>query len=91
VVGKDFDESVLAVNDAYRLSEHFKLSAGIDNLLAKNYSEHLNLADSAGFADYRLDVTTRFNEPGRTWCMGRYALLIHRVEGGGKLPAPTDD
>ena len=71
VVGKDFDESagfgVLAVNGAYRLDQHFKLSAGVDNLLDKAYSEHLNLAGSAGFADYGLDATRRVNEPGRTY------------------------
>lgn len=71
VVGKDFDESagfgVLAVNGAYRVNQHFKLSAGIDNLLDKNYSEHLNLAGSAGFADYGLEPTSRVNEPGRTY------------------------
>ncbi|MCQ4305658.1 TonB-dependent copper receptor [Stutzerimonas frequens] len=71
VVGKDFGESagfgVLAVNGAYRVNQHFKLSAGIDNLLDKNYSEHLNLAGSAGFADYGLEPTSRVNEPGRTY------------------------
>ncbi len=71
VVGKDFDESagfgVLAVNGAYRLDQHFKVSAGVDNLLDKAYSEHLNLAGSAGFADYGLDATRRVNEPGRTY------------------------
>lgn len=71
VVGKDFDESsgfgVLAVNGAYRFNKNFKFSTGIDNLLDKNYSEHLNLAGSAGFADYGLDPTTRVNEPGRTY------------------------
>ena len=71
VVGKDFDESagfgVLAVNGAYRLDQHFKLSAGVDNLLDKAYSEHLNLAGSAGFPDYGLDATRRVNEPGRTY------------------------
>ena len=71
VVGKDFDESagfgVLAVNGAYRLNKNFKLSAGVDNLLDKAYSEHLNLAGSAGFADYGLEPTSRVNEPGRTY------------------------
>lgn len=71
VVGKDFDDSdgfgVLALNGAYRLDQHLKLSAGIDNLLDKRYSEHLNLAGSAGFADYGLDATRRVNEPGRTY------------------------
>lgn len=71
VVGKDFDESagfgVLAVSGAYRLNKNFKLSAGVDNLLDKAYSEHLNLAGSAGFADYGLEPTSRVNEPGRTY------------------------
>lgn len=71
VVGKDFDESagfgVLAVNGAYRLNKNLKLSAGVDNLLDKAYSEHLNLAGSAGFADYGLEPTSRVNEPGRTY------------------------
>lgn len=71
VVGKDFDESagfgVLSLNGAYRASQTVKLSAGVDNLLDKTYSEHLNLAGSAGFADYGLDVTRRINEPGRTY------------------------
>lgn len=71
VVGKDFDESagfgVLAVNGAYRVNRNFKVTAGVDNLLDKNYSEHLNLAGSAGFADYGLDATSRVNEPGRTY------------------------
>ncbi|MBZ5755540.1 TonB-dependent copper receptor [Pseudomonas sp. S5(2021)] len=70
VVGKDFGESagfgVLSLNGAYRLNETVKLSAGVDNLLDKTYSEHLNLAGSAGFADYGLDATSRINEPGRT-------------------------
>lgn len=68
VVGKDFDESsgfgVLSFNGAYRLSRNFKLSAGVDNLLDKAYSEHLNLAGNAGF-DFPAE--TRFNEPGRTF------------------------
>ncbi|CAM5321976.1 hypothetical protein SSTU70S_05174 [Stutzerimonas stutzeri] len=34
---------MLAVNGAYRLNKNFKFSTGIDNLLDKNYSEHLNL------------------------------------------------
>jgi iron complex outermembrane receptor protein len=71
VVGKDFDESsgfgVLAVNGAYRLNRNLKLTAGVDNLLDKTYGEHLNLAGSAGFADYGLEPTSRVNEPGRTY------------------------
>lgn len=67
VVGKDFGESagfgVLSANLAYRVSEHLSLSAGVDNLLDKAYSEHLNLAGASGFG-YPAD--TRIAEPGRT-------------------------
>ena len=67
VVGKDFDESagfgVLAVNGAYRLNKNFKLSAGVDNLLDKAYSEHLNQAGNAGVG---MSASERINEPGRS-------------------------
>ncbi|WKN20961.1 TonB-dependent copper receptor [Azotobacter vinelandii] len=67
VVGQDFGKSagfgVLSFNGAHRFNRHIKLSAGVDNLLDKRYSEHLNLAGNAGF-DYPGD--TRINEPGRT-------------------------
>lgn len=69
VVGKDFGSSsgfgVFSLNSAYRLSENWKVSAGIDNLFDKNYSEHLNLAGNAGFG--YPDNATRVNEVGRTW------------------------
>jgi iron complex outermembrane receptor protein len=71
VIGKDFDESsgfgVLSFNGAYRVSNSLKLSAGVDNLLDKAYSEHLNLLGNGGFADYGLSTTSRYNEPGRTF------------------------
>ena len=67
VVGKDFGESsgfgVLSLNGAYRVSKQVKLSAGVDNLLDKNYSEHLNRAGDAGFG---FSADSRVNEPGRT-------------------------
>ena len=69
VVGKDFGPSsgfgVFSLNSAYRLSQNWKVSAGVDNLFDKNYSEHLNLAGNAGFG--YTDNTTRVNESGRTW------------------------
>ena len=69
VAGKDFGASsgfaVFSLNSAYRLSQNWQVSAGIDNLFNKNYSEHLNLAGNAGF-DYP-DDATRINEAGRTW------------------------
>ena len=68
VASKDFANSegfgVVSVNAAYQFNKHYKLSTGIDNLLDKTYSEHLNQAGSAGFG-YAAD--TRINEPGRLW------------------------
>ena len=68
MVSKDFDESagfgVFSLNGAYRLNRNLKLSTGIDNLLDKAYSEHLNLAGNAGFG---LSADERINEPGRTY------------------------
>jgi iron complex outermembrane receptor protein len=67
VVGQDLGESagfgVLSLNGAYRVSKQVKLSAGVDNLLDKNYAEHLNLAGNAGFG---FPADTRIDEPGRT-------------------------
>lgn len=69
VVGKDFDSSsgfaVFSLNTAYRLTPDVKLSAGVDNLFDKAYSEHLNLAGNAGFG-FAADDPQAFNEPGRT-------------------------
>lgn len=68
VVGQDFGNSagfgVFSLNGAYRFSEHFKLSAGVDNLFDKDYAEHLNLAGDAGFG-YPADPLA-IDEPGRT-------------------------
>ncbi|WP_371230379.1 TonB-dependent copper receptor [Pseudomonas sp. QE6] len=69
VVGYDFDESpgfaVFSLNGAYKLSQHFKVSAGVDNLFDKDYAEHLNLAGNAGFG-YPADNPESIHEPGRT-------------------------
>lgn len=68
IVARDFDESpgfgVFSVNGAWRLNRHYRLSAGIDNMLDKTYSEHLNLAGNGAFD---LPADTRIDEPGRTW------------------------
>lgn len=68
VVGRDFGDSegfgVLSVNSAYKVSSNLKLSTGIDNLLDKTYSEHLNLAGNAGF---EFPADTRINDTGRIW------------------------
>ncbi|MDW0348957.1 hypothetical protein [Klebsiella variicola] len=42
----------------------FKVSAGVDNLLDKDYSEHLNLAGNSSFG---YSANTSVNEPGRTF------------------------
>ncbi|WP_095601855.1 TonB-dependent copper receptor [Pseudomonas sp. PIC25] len=69
VVGKDLESSpgfgVLSLNGAYRVSEHLRLSAGVDNLLGKDYAEHLNLAGNAGFG-FPADDPRSIHEPGRT-------------------------
>ena len=67
IVGQDIGRSpgfaVISLNASRRFGEHFRLSAGIDNLFNKTYAEHISRAGSAvaGFAQ-----TTRVNEPGRT-------------------------
>ncbi len=68
VTGKDFGESsgfgVFSLNSAYRIDSSWKVSAGIDNLFNKKYSEHLNLAGNGAFD---LPANTRVYETGRTW------------------------
>ena len=68
MVGKDFSQSagftIFSLNTAYRINENTKLSAGIDNLFNKTYSEHLNLAGNSGFG---YSSNTPVNEPGRTY------------------------
>ncbi|WP_068829041.1 TonB-dependent copper receptor [Pseudomonas sp. BMS12] len=68
VVGQDLGNSagfaVFSLNGAYRVNEHLKLSAGVDNLFDKDYAEHLNLAGDAGFG-YPADPVA-IDEPGRT-------------------------
>lgn len=67
VVGQDIGPSpsfsVISVNAAVELPRGLLLTAGIDNLLDRNYAEHLSRAGSmlSGYVQ-----TTRVNEPGRT-------------------------
>ncbi|SDH85374.1 TonB-dependent copper receptor [Pseudomonas panipatensis] len=67
VVGQDFGKTpgfaVFSFNGAYKVSNHLKLSAGVDNLFDKTYAEHLNLAGDAGFG---FPGDQAINEPGRT-------------------------
>ncbi len=68
VVGRDLSPSpgfaTLALNGRVKIGERFRLSAGIDNLLDRAYSEHLNLSGSADFG-YPAEPV-RILEPGRT-------------------------
>lgn len=67
VVGKDFDKSagfaILSANTSWQANQYVKVSAGVDNLLNKIYSEHLNLAGNSTFG---YSSNTAVNEPGRT-------------------------
>ncbi len=67
VVGKDFTYSpgfgVAALNTVFTINKNIQISAGIDNLFNKFYSEHLNLAGNSGFG-YSSDA--KISEPGRT-------------------------
>lgn len=68
IVGQDISASqgfgTLALNGSVRLGPLWRLSAGIDNLFDRAYSEHLNLAGSADFG-YPAEPV-RILEPGRT-------------------------
>ncbi len=68
VVGKDFSDSagfaIFSANAAYKISKMVKVSAGVDNIFNRNYSEHLNLAGNSSFG---YSTNTPVNEPGRTW------------------------
>lgn len=67
VVGKDFDRSagfgVMSANVAWQAAANIKVSAGVDNVFNRRYSEHLNLAGNRGFG-YSADAPLM--EPGRT-------------------------
>lgn len=67
VVGRDLGPSagfgVFSINGGYRFGESVRLTAGIDNLFDRAYTEHLNLAGDAAFG-YPADPV-RINEPGR--------------------------
>lgn len=69
-LGPNHSFNTLSLNAAYRVQESLTISAGVDNLLDKTYSEHLNKAGSAGFG---YPAHTRINEPGRQfWLKADY-------------------
>lgn len=68
IVGQDLGETagfaIVSLNASWKPTPHSRLSAGIDNVFARTYAEHLSRAGAAvsGFAQ-----TVRVNEPGRTF------------------------
>jgi iron complex outermembrane receptor protein len=67
VVGQDFGPGagfgVVSLHAKYDLDRHTQLTVGVDNLLDRAYSEHLNMAGNAGFG---YPAGTPVMEPGRT-------------------------
>lgn len=69
VISRDISTSkafaTLAVHGSYQFNDHWRGYVGVDNVLDRTYSEHLNLSGSADFG-FPAD-TVRINEPGRVW------------------------
>lgn len=76
IVGVDRSSSTpsfttLGINASYRPTKASQLSFGVDNLLDKNYYEHMSKAD-ASISGYSIQTGTAVNEPGRTfWLKGQ--------------------
>ena len=70
IVGYDIGESkgfsTLALNATYKVMKDVDLAVGVDNLLNKTYTEHLNKAGSAGFG---FASEEQFNNVGRNYWM----------------------
>lgn len=70
VVGYDMNESkafdTLAVNGTYKLTDAVDVSVGIDNVLDKAYTEHLN---KAGASTFGYASSEQFNNIGRNYWM----------------------
>ncbi|WP_425918320.1 TonB-dependent copper receptor [Acinetobacter sp. TSRC1-2] len=68
IVGYDLAKSsgfgTLSLNGTYHVRDGVDLSVGIDNVLDKTYSEHLNKAGSAGFG---FAADEQFNNIGRNY------------------------
>ncbi|MBV2208830.1 MAG: TonB-dependent copper receptor [Thermomonas sp.] len=77
VTGRDLGPSAgfatVALSTGYRVSERVQLTAGVDNVFNRNYSEHLNLAGNADFGYPAMPV--RIHEPGRNlWLKLNFTL-----------------
>jgi iron complex outermembrane receptor protein len=70
VVGYDMNESkafnTLAVNGTYKLTDAVDVSVGVDNVLNKAYTEHLN---KAGASMFGYAASEQFNNIGRNYWM----------------------
>ena len=68
IVGYDLQKSkgfsTLSLNGSYSLMQHVDLALGIDNVLNKTYTEHLNRAGSSGFG---FASHEQFNNMGRNY------------------------
>ncbi|MCS3527729.1 TonB-dependent copper receptor [Acinetobacter johnsonii] len=68
IIGYDLEDSkgfgTLSLNGTYNIQKDLDLSVGIDNLLNKNYAEHLNKLGSSGFG---YAATEQFNNIGRNY------------------------
>ena len=68
IVGYDMGESkgfsTLALNATYHIVDNIDLALGIDNVLDKTYTEHLNRAGSSGFG---FASNEQFNNTGRNY------------------------
>lgn len=74
IVGQDYGRTpgfaTLALNLAYKPSKEWLVTAGIDNVTDKTYSEHLARDNS-----FEAGANTRVNEPGRfIWAKVNYAF-----------------
>lgn len=72
-IGRTGGFAVLSANGGWRVTPDITLTGGVDNILDKNYAEHVNRTgtsssmpgmDVVGYTD-----TVRVNEPGRTFWM----------------------
>lgn len=70
IVGYDLKPSAgfstVSLNGSYSLSKDVDLSVGVDNVLDKTYTEHLNKAGSSGFG---FASEEQFNNTGRNYWM----------------------
>ena len=68
IIGYDLEDSkgfgTLSLNGTYNIQKDLDLSVGIDNVLNKNYAEHLNKLGSSGFG---YAATEQFNNIGRNY------------------------